>query len=337
MSKLIIVGGSIDRPSGVITKLHYLFKAISNFKNIDVFNGVGTPKDISTADMVLWFPDIDNKEIKTYPIKKQGAVLLCSKVMRNDTTRIDAVTRIFKMHGNAVTMIRKDKNSFEFELVDALNNTWIKTSNLKLFVDTICEFYSWTQNSKRFSLIHTPTHDSMWTLGEPDGLKDFIGINRALALKVAAGCKNRYFGNFSTRCTKLFPSKKISPTVFAFSPRNTDKRSITSKDLVLTSFKKYYGDRKPSVDTPVQLELYKNHPHINFMIHGHAYIKDCPYSTNKYFPCGDLREVDEILTLIEKGAIRINLRKHGFLLIGETIDDFYNHLNECQFKIIGQN
>ncbi len=334
MSELIIVGGSKGKPSGVISKLSYLFNKSKQFERITMFNGIAAPKDLSSADLVLWFPDINNEEPKDYPIKGKGAVLICSKVMRDETTRVDAVTRIFKMHGNAVTMIRRNDLMFEFELVDALNNNWTKTYDISKFVDAILNLYSWTKSSRRKSLEHVPAFNAMWSPEAPEGLEDFISINKELALKVAAGSNNRYFGNYSTRCTRLFPSKKISPTAFAFSPRNVDKRSITSKDLVLTSHEVYYGDRKPSVDAPVQLELYKAHPEINFMIHGHAYIKDCDNNTQEYFPCGDLREVPEILDLLSKGATRINLCNHGFLLVGKDVSDFQRHLDECKFEMI---
>ncbi len=70
------------------------------------------------------------------------------------------------------------------------------------------------------------------------------------------------------------------------------------------------------------------------MIHGHAYIKHCKANTQEYFPCGDLREVDEVLGFLNKGATRINLCNHGFLLVGRTVSEFQKHLNECTFKMI---
>ena len=50
-------------------------------------------------------PNIDNEEEKQYPIKKKGSVLICSKVMREGYKPIDAISRIFKMQGNAVIAI----------------------------------------------------------------------------------------------------------------------------------------------------------------------------------------------------------------------------------------
>jgi len=104
---------------------------------------------------------------------------------------------------------------------------------------------------------------------------------------------------------------------------------------VPTNFSEYFGDRKPSVDAPVQLELYRDFPDINFMIHGHAYIRgDVPF-TDKYYPCGDLREVDEVRKQLNFGHSRINLKSHGFLLVGNCVEDFRRHLEECKFDMIG--
>ena len=112
------------------------------------------------------------------------------------------------------------------------------------------------------------------------------------------------------------------------SPRNLDKSGIFPHDMILvesnSSVVRYYGDRKPSIDTPVQIRIYQNAPEINYMIHGHYYIYGAPF-TKSFYPCGDLREYDEIAEIIAKtydnyvmGAI--NLRNHGFLLYSSTID-----------------
>lgn len=383
---VLLVGGSETKSSGIINKLFALFETDKSVEGLSVYNGNIDSLHIETkgADLILWWPDIDNKEEKNYPVKDQGTVLICSKVIREETTRIDAVSRIFKMHGNAVVTITKkykeepcayctnvlyieekgspcskyptedecsiknnwprfnqaayddiQKAYFEFELIDALNNTWCKTDKLPKLVKNINALYAWTRASRRVSLNHNDLPPGVLEHLDYADIRAFIGINKELALKVAEGCGNRFFGNYSTRCTKLFPSTRKGKDYFLFSPRNVDKRYVSTEDLVLVDKQYYYGKRKPSVDTPVQLELYKYFPNINYMIHGHAYIKDA-VTTLDYFPCGDLREVNSALAAIDaNGSTKINLKNHGFLLMSKDVYGMQKHLNKCKFYMIG--
>lgn len=334
---VLIVGGGKNKVSGVAAKLYSIFKEMEEVEQVTCINAYSgdNPADLSGQDLVLWWPDIDNAKEKAYPVKDQGAVLICSKVMREETTRVDAVTRIFNMRGNAVTAITQRDNMFEFELIDALNNTWRKTADLNKFAQMVMELYKWTKESVRVSLKKNDVPEETLAKLDYSELDQFLSLNRVLANKVAEGCGNRFFGNYSTRCTKLFPSTRKGKDFFFFSPRNVDKKYVTTADLVLTDDKYYYGERKPSVDTPVQLELYKALPGVNWMIHGHAYIKGASM-TDFYCPCGDLREVDEVIQVIDKtGSTRINLLNHGFIVMGHSIENMQKHLEECEFKMIG--
>jgi hypothetical protein len=172
----------------------------------------------------------------------------------------------------------------------------------------------WTRNSVRVSIERDP-----W-LAPLEGIKPdpkLIEINRVLALKVASECGNRFFGNVSTRCTKLFPSMKKDTQVLV-SARNTNKETLTADDFVLVSGDVYYGDKKPSVDTPLQLEIYKRFPDIRYMIHGHAFVQGAQ-ATEKYFPCGDMRELGEVVDFLIRGQRIINLKRHGFLIVASSL------------------
>ena len=88
----------------------------------------------------------------------------------------------------------------------------------------------------------------------------------------------------------------------------------------------YYGDKKPSVDTPIQLELYANLPNINYIIHTHCYVKNAPF-TNLALPCGAVEEAQQILQQIKnKNAdfVAINLKNHGCVVMSKTIKSFAN-------------
>ena len=102
--------------------------------------------------------------------------------------------------------------------------------------------------------------------------------------------------------------------------------------LVESSFDdkvKYYGNEKPSIDTPIQILLYQNFPKINFMLHSHVYV-DEPSSvfTSNPIPCGAIEEVKEILMCVkldfEKEVYYINLKGHGSLIMASSPKYFEN-------------
>ena len=148
-------------------------------------------------------------------------------------------------------------------------------------------------------------------------LQGLIDVNKKLQEHIQTSCGNRFFGNISTRCQKLFPSLIQGLSMFV-SPRNVDKSSITPDDMVWYHRNDtYYGNKKPSVDSPTQARLYDNLPEIKFMIHGHAtFIHPDIETTENYCLCGDINEVDEVLKLVPKTeyAFCINLKNHGFLI-----------------------
>lgn len=292
-------------------------------------------------DTMIWMPDIRNEEPKHYPIKKVGDVLICSKVMREGYTRLDAVSRIFKMQGNAVICIYKDETPFRFELIDALGNIWCSTTEISVLCKAINDLYKQTRESVRLGSVHVNRLD-----GYPrdrDSIRYLIRANQALKDKIMESCGNRFFGNISTRCQNLFPSCSGTGVVFV-SPRNCDKTGLTAEDMVPCyledSLVCYGGQMKPSVDTPIQIALYNQLPGIKYMIHGHAFLKPGSYSfdvseTNEYRFCGDYREKDLILKVIPEGSEYgvVNLKNHGFLIYSSNEDQLKEILTSSDWEM----
>lgn len=315
MKTAFIVGGNLynNKKSSVIDKLG------DNFKEdfcVEIFNGV-LCENISYSDLTLWMIDVDNSVGKNYPQKKFGSVLICSKVIRDNRTRFDAVSRIFNMNGNAVICIYKDSTVFEFELVDALGNTWgERTSSISKLYEFIIEFYEWSCSQIRYSANKMTVEDEL------------ININKYLSTKVQNSIGSRYFGNVSTRCMKLFPSLRYSDDVFLVSARNSNKEFLTKDDFVPIVLLEdgellYSGERKPSVDTSIQIALYENFQNINYFIHGHAFIDGAKF-TSDYYPCGDVREYHSIVNILKDDSLNsfeINLLKHGFLIGSNNLSD----------------
>jgi hypothetical protein len=327
--KTLIVGGNIKSKmrSGCISKLASYFFDMQNHQT-NYYNNTIPTESVKENDLVIWAPDFPNDWPKVYPVKKKGAVLICTKVMRQGYTRADAVSRIFKMHGNAVIAIYKDRpRKFVFELIDALGNLWIKTSNIESLALRIDDFYSWSASQKRESLKQIGIRDPIKFRSQKT--QRFIDLNVQLAEKIKSRFNARYFGNFSTRCMALFPTMRSEfAHQILVSPRNTNKQELTTDDFVLVDMDKmqYYGDRKPSVDTPIQIHIYKNFDDVNYMIHGHAFIKNAP-QTYEYYPCGDMREAYHLHDFFNEGTRVVNLKMHGFLIAAKNLD-FIEHCIE---------
>ena len=312
--KSIVIGGNFGsdpKPSSIVRNLGYSL-------NADVLNGGSyeslqdIAKKIPEYDLVVWMPNIDNSYDDVSFFKKTGSIVIVSKAIRDDSrTRGDAVSRIFKYHGNAVIAIKYGE-MFEFTLIDALNNDWAKSESIYDISKGIEKLYIWTKGAKREG-----------TIRKTDNLDKLIQINKSVSSKVIK-IQGRFFGNVSTRCGALFPSKRSNSGYFV-SGRNTDKEQLKRSDMVECSTSKgrimYLGERKPSVDTPVQVSIYEMLPKINYMIHGHNFVKGAP-TTEDYFPCGDKREIPGIVDLIGNNTSGvINLKNHGFLVYAQYLGE----------------
>jgi len=362
---ILIVGGNfgyMPKSSSVVSKINDIFE-YRDLRNISIdrltcINGGDIVTDklyfdnqlfiahglASQADLVIWMPNISNEAEKDYPAKKPGAILICSKVMREGYTRIDAISRIFKMHGNAVITIYKEDKIFRFELIDALGNIWYNGTEIIKLCWAIEDFVNFTQSAKRVQT-RKRDYDFVFSDDNKNQIHELIDANKRLQEHIMTACGNRFFGNISTRCTKLFPSMRNGEICMFVSPRNVDKSSITP-DMMVPYFEddSYMGDRKPSVDSPAQVRLYQAMPNINYMIHGHAeIISPNIRTTDEYKLCGDINEVDEVLnTVNDNNATNfiVNLKNHGFLIGASDITCLNNLLNyiinQCDIKITNQ-
>jgi hypothetical protein len=167
----------------------------------------------------------------------------------------------------------------------------------------------------------------------------------------------RFLGNMSFRCQNGFPSFRGEDGIIFVSRRNVDKSDINAASFVPTYLDdtetvRYFGDNKPSVDTPVQLRLYKYFPWANYMLHAHCYldIPDIPdvlgTSTNIPIPCGALEEVNEIVERYifwedfwkschngnTPRLFAVNLAGHGCILIAKDVEilkELQKHRDNC--------
>jgi hypothetical protein len=318
MKKTLVVGGTFNIKSGKTSKI---ISTLSRLLDADSING-GTIDELKEIDikpyhLIIWMPNIIEDVEKSYPKKSVGSVLICSKVMREGYTSNDSISRIFKMRGNAVIEIHKEEK-IRFKLVDALGNTWINTKDISTLVYSIKDLQEWTSSSVRVGT------KSICSIPQSE-LEELCRLVRIVSDNVQNQVMNRYFGNASGRCVKTFPSCSTKNGAL-ISTRNIDKRYIEPKDFIYTQKDNnnhtvcYVGNRKPSVDAPIQLRLYELFPKINYMIHGHAYITEAK-TTESYFPCGDIREVKAVKKHIASNNGILNLKNHGFLIYAESLKE----------------
>ena len=367
------------KESGIIRKITEHIKSnFHKYENMNVINGGNMEQlmfignDIKNIDILFWFPNIDNSENKILNHLKTinpKLYLIQSKVNNGRYSVVDLIARALKSKANLLVEInqniqtendklgyipnlKKEETSKEFLLTihDPLANIYYEGTDYKDFTNAMIE---------RLDEIRIMTRKGSKSIGEKDinkvpNEKEFFNIVSSYGNKfhelTHAINQERYLGNcsfrtYDFRCTFGFPSFKDKEGVIYVSKRNVDKRDISSKIFVPVVNNKdkieYLGENPPSVDTPIQVELYKYFKNINYMIHSHVYIKDAKF-TNKIIPCGSLEEIKEIVDLYKNDLLEnfyaINLKGHGSIVMSNNTEKLKKikyvtrNFPEIQFK-----
>ena len=302
MRTLIVGGdfGEVPKKSSIIDKIGIHFQGSHTINGGSIETLTYLSQRLMGYELVIWMPNVSNETEKVYPKKMNGTVLICSKVLRPDRDKGDAVSRIFKMNANAVIAIDTTEKPFTFHLIDALANTWYSETDIEALTNQIKDLFIWTKQSIRLNSKQS-SFDSNELVELNSNMDKLCDIVHTIANKVEDSRGGRYFGNISTRCAAMFPSMRVPENIVLMSARNSPKKYLTGEDFVITKLKEsivlYNGDKKPSVDSPIQLSLYEKYSNINFIVHGHAFIKNILH-TKHYCPCGDMREFEYITEML---------------------------------------
>lgn len=363
--KVLFVGGTWDRyggrTSGLINKMA---AALEKNEDIELTNlNGGFYDDLKTEiekcaeyDFVFWFANVvDNSLEKIRNVKDINPRCLLITSKRNDNNKynfMDLEQRALQLKANLVFEFAKQESGvFKMRVFDPLGDLWYEGEDINEAVSSAVKRLRFLKSITRQGTVHGDTsRDDIFSqffdkndAGQfiPDTeTEEFISIVRNNAtvfhdiLQPAEGVK-RFLGNcsmrprYETRCMNGFPSIRKGDYIFV-SRRNINKEEIDINGFVpvLLDDKDnlyYYGDNKPSVDTPIQTRLYKMFSEINYMMHAHVYVKDGTF-TEHPVPCGAIEEVDEILNLIDKkyggdmsrSEYKINLIGHGCLIMGSS-------------------
>lgn len=341
MKRLLFVGGNFGgdgNPSGYIRKLADEIKGCDDF-DVTCFNG-GTLELLYKCldlvpffDVVMWFANVPNDEEKTVNvIKKNNPRVLLVTSKNNCDNKYgyhEIIARMLEVKANLTLVFTKKDEWIQGTVLDPLGNAYILDyPGILLIAQCLC---------KRMSYLLSVTRVGSIALG---GIKEipneeaFFSIARSHAEKfhnlIHADNKDRFLGNLSFRCEHGFPSFREGNLIYV-SKRNIDKREIDRSGFVAVELDRpledgvgYHGDVKPSVDTPVQVALYKYYSNIRYMMHSHVYVLGAEFTEDKV-PCGAMEEVESVKYVIDDHTTTlaaVNLRGHGSLVMANDLYAF---------------
>lgn len=371
MNNVLIVGGTFDqkggRPSGLIKSINSELIKCNEF-SVLCYNGGMVEclhKDILPSvkhyDIVLWFANVPNDEVKLRDVKAINPKVMLVTSKRNDDNKYtfaELISRALAIKANLTVEFSKREDKFNMMLFDPLGNVFYDG----LEVSAMCAAMI-KRLEKLVTFTRVPTvQDTENSVPEVPDESEFFDFAYNCAdifhnlIRPAKGTE-RFLGNMSFRCQNGFPSFRGENGIIYVSRRNVDKSDINAGSFVPTYLDenmttRYFGENKPSVDTPVQLRLYKFFPWANYMLHAHCYIdtsnisEAITYKTANPVPCGALEEVSEIWgPYIKNGhlwdacfgikiprLLAINLIGHGCIIIAKDIEilkELQEHKDNC--------
>ncbi len=346
--KILLVGGRFDskagRPSGYIRKLEEALLALS--VDVECFNGgfyTGL-RELATAyclpyDAVLWFADVPNEEEKLVDQIKQRnpkRILVTSK--RNELVDVvegeniheypfqAVVAHALRLKSNLVVQFWHSGKVVCARLFDPLGNEYkvAPTDTQQLARVLLARI----RDLRKFTRIKSVQVGPAVEVPDQEEFFKIIKLHAARFHELVNPQQtDRFLGNASFRCDKGFPSFREGNLIFV-SRRNIDKRYVGPEAFVAvnadrTDQVEYYGEHKPSVDTPVQLRLYHYFTNINYMLHGHVYVDGgCEASSGVPIPCGAIEEVDHVTRFGRAHkSLGVNLKHHGCIVMSATAPD----------------
>lgn len=332
--RILLVGGTFDQNNG---KSSGLINKISTLINDTTYNG-GNYSQLKTIintvtnyDLVLWFPNVSNDLPKIRNIKEinNKIMLVTSKRNNNEYSKQEIIARALRDKANLILEFNTINSIINMRLSDPLGNEFYNGTSLQTLINTLLNRIEFLKSIKR-----KPTIPSSKTIPfqiNSEFLNTIQNFANEFHNLINPMETNRFLGNASKRfrCERGFPSQRLQNNIILVSRRNVRKESIQSSEFVpvyeCNNNLYYTGNYKPSVDTPVQYELYKKLPEINYMIHSHVYVKDAPF-TKTIMPCGALNEINEILDVIKQhnytSNFAINLIGHGCTIFAKDLSYF---------------
>ena len=284
--KILIVGGSFDhnggRPSSLVDKFYIAFGDIAATSadklEISRVNG-GYFDDLKEileetvhADVVLWWANVPNDYPKIRDVKEINPKCMLVTSKRNDNEKYnfsELINRALGAKANLCIEFSKGNDGiFNMMVFDPLGNNWYSGSSIEECTKEMMNRLLFLKDITRQGCKQV---DGFTEIPNEEAFFDLIKENAEVfheLINPAPGV-TRFLGNSSFRCQRGFPSFKKDKIVY-MSQRNVDKRYIGKEAFVPVYLENgnifYQGDKKPSVDTPIQLRLYDKLSNIQYMI-----------------------------------------------------------------------
>lgn len=351
--KMLLVGGDFGptpRPSGYFHKLYEAIQQqLTDAFGISFYNGGSfeqLEELLDRADefsVILWFANVPNdkaKIVKQLKILAPNAILVTSKNnLDNKYSYQEVIARALAVKANLCLVFtlgiaagqeaQPVSKKILGTLIDPLGNSFgnIAEENLHSIAGVLLRRVEQLQGFTRVGGkcvgpgVSVPDEPAFFAIAQQRA-QEFHEL-------IHAHDTTRFLGNLSFRCEKGFPSCRAPGGVFV-SRRNVDKRDISTEGMVFVEEAlvegkvAYHGENKPSVDTPIQLELYRRFPHINYMIHSHVYVEGAPFTKEK-ISCGAMEEVASICEVLQDPSqvfYTVNLLGHGSIVMASIPEMF---------------
>ena len=334
---ILLVGGTFDENKGKQSYIvNEMYKCIRNTGLICHLENGGNYKDIPRIlnntigyEIVIWMPNVLGDVEKHRNVKEINprCMLIGSKRNNNEYDFGEVVKRAVEQKLNlCIQFTKTEQQGRLMSILDPLGNIFYEGYDIQEMVKVLINRTLYLKKIHRMGsykedeIIHPQINEKFLEL-----VKDYAETFHELIQAQTS----RFLGNCSTRCMRGFPSVRDGQLIYV-SKRNVDKRYIDNDAFVACQLTekgvKYFSENKPSVDTPIQLSLYKELPNINYMIHSHCYIQGAMF-TDEIIPCGGLEEIDAILKLIpDKNTeyAAINLKGHGSTIMVKDVKNLEN-------------
>lgn len=337
---MLLVGGNFNlldgRKSKIIEEIGEELKLKD--KNVVIHNGGNYNElkeiiqDVKNHDIVFWMANVSNDLEKIRDVKSINpkTMLITSKRNNNEYTKQEIIGKALKNKPNLIIEFNKTSKPFKMRVFDVLGNDFYDGYDVKKMCQMVMKRINFLKKMTRIPTFKSEEEVSNIFV-EDEFLNRIKNIANRFHELINPMEKCRFFGNASKRfrCERGFPSQRISENRILVSRRNVCKETIQREEFVEV-YKKdnklyYKGEHKPSVDTPIQYELYNLLPEVNFMIHSHVYVDGAPFTEN-LIPCGALEEVEEIMKVVKqnnfKSNFAINLIGHGCTVFAKDIEFF---------------
>lgn len=327
-----------------------------NGGNFDDLAGAEPAVAFPSPKVIVWFPDIPNDRDKSPFMKLKEihpkSVFVISK--RNDGpwdsptyTRPELIVRMLSVRANLMVEfnVYQEHPQFLARVLDPLGNVFFEGTDMRVAGEALGNRIRFLLGLSRVGSVPSGRGNAPPDTPETRRFAEIVrgyGDVWMNIIQPADSARARFLGNASYRfrCTHGFPSFRAQGPVYALGPdpvyvsrRNVDKEGLSPSDFVGVSLSSgedssgdrvvYDGERKPSVDTPIQLRLYAALPQVRWMVHAHCYVEGAAM-TARVLPCGAVEEADEVLEAIagreSLEPIVVNLKGHGSLVMARDLE-----------------